>query len=293
MKTKTFPTVFRFLKDITGLLTAEHFNADDLNNYLEEANITPEETQTEANAQEHLRNSLEELHGTDNNASNNNNGGFDAEIYPVSILTPAVEETLAYMGNEERLAHDIYMNLYNYHLTNGEEIKQLVNIAQNAEVQHINIVQSLVQKYELDGSALVENPIADSGVTQAEMPSGEYGIPALQALYDTLYAKGINSKQDALEVGCMVEVTDVNDLDADIAIAEAAGATDVVDAYNILRDGSYSHYWSFDTGLINLGMTEGCCSLGADYCRPEYPKSDNGNSSDGGSNGTGNGKGNH
>ena len=203
---------------------------------------------------------------------------YDPNENPISELTPEVQETIAYMGNEERLAHDIYMNLYYFHLDNNDiEIKQLFNIAQNAELKHIAIVQDLVIKYNLNGAELVENPVADSSVTQEEMPSGEYGIPAIQDLYDTLYEKGTFSQQDALEVGCMVEVTDINDLDADIALAEASGATDVVDAFNILRDGSYSHYWSFDAGLVNLGITDGCCSLGTDYCRPEYPQNENGN----------------
>jgi len=255
---------------------AETFSAADLDTYLEEANIAPEAVQTQTLARQHLRNSMQELDLIDNPK-----GGFDVNEYPVSILTPEVEETIAYMGNEERLAHDVYMNLYTYHLNNGEEIKQLVNIAQNGETQHIAIVQSLVHKYDLDGTTLVEDPVADSSVTQEEMPSGTYGIPAIQTLYDTLYAKGKLSKQDALEAGCMVEVTDVNDLDADIALAEAAGAADVVAAFNVLRDGSYSHYWAFDKGLKNMGITDGCCSLGADYCRPDYPQTDKGGNDQG------------
>jgi len=251
------------------------FTASDLTTYLEEASVSPDQIQTDVDARQHLRDTMDQ-HNIDRTSNS-----FDVNTYPTYILTPEVEETLAYMGNEERLAHDVYMNLYTYHLANGLEIKQLFNIAQNGETQHIDIVQSLVQKYNLDGANLVENPVANSSVTQADMPSGEYGIPAIQALYDTLYAKGILSQQDALEAGCMVEVTDVNDLDRDIAIAEAAGAQDVVDAFNVLRDGSYSHYWSFDTGLKNLGITDGCCSLGTDYCRPDYPQTESGGNGQG------------
>jgi len=206
--------------------------------------------------------------------------------YPQSALAPEVAEAVAYMGNEERLAYDIYMNLYSFHLDNGTEIVELVNIAQNAETKHISIVQDLVRQYDLDGADLVEDPVANSSVTLAEMPSGEYGIPKIQSLYDTLYEKGTLSPKDAIEVGCMVEVTDITDLDRDIALAEASGATDVVDAFNTLRNGSYNHYWSFNAALINMGVADGCCSLGADYCHPEYPQNENGN-------GNGNGHGNH
>jgi hypothetical protein len=33
-----------------------------------------------------------------------------------------------------------------------------------------------------------------------------------------------------------------------------------------------NNYWAFDSGLINIGISEGCCSLGDEYCQPEYPK---------------------
>lgn len=82
--------------------------------------------------------------------------------------------------------------------------------------------------------------------------------------------------QAALEVGCMVEVTDINDLLADIETARADGATDIVAAFEFLRDGSYSHYWAFDNGLKNMGVTDGCCSLGDAYCHPEYPNTPKG-----------------
>jgi hypothetical protein len=183
------------------------------------------------------------------------------------------------MGNEERLAYDVYMNLYNYHNENNNiQIMQFPNIA-NAEETHVEIVQSLVQKYDLGADDLsnVDTAVADNSVSFEDMPSGVYDIPAIQELYDALYAKGITSQQDALEVGCMVEVTDINDLDEYIELAEESNAADVIDAFNILRDGSYSHYWAFDKGLKNMGVTDGCCSLGQEYCHPEYPQNSNGN----------------
>ena len=110
---------------------------------------------------------------------------------------------------------------------------------------------------------------------------GEFGIQEIKDLYEALYEKGSQSQQDALEVGCMVEVTDINDLNEDILIAEETNASDLVAVFNNLRDGSYSHYWAFDKGLKNLGVTDGCCSLGTingvNYCQPDYPQNTNGN----------------
>ncbi|MEA2028191.1 MAG: DUF2202 domain-containing protein, partial [Campylobacterota bacterium] len=102
------------------------------------------------------------------------------------------------------------------------------------------------------------------------MPIGEYAVPEVKALYDTLYAKGKNSQRDALEVGCMVEVTDINDLNEYIAIAQ--GKEDLVQTFEFLRAGSYNHYWAFDKGLKNIGVSEGCCAVGSQWCHPEYPQ---------------------
>ncbi len=220
-------------------------------------------------------NTLDE-HGNrpENTHTQDYNNTLDINTMMVSTLTTQLKDAIAYMGNEERLAYDIYTNLYNYHLNNsGIKIEQLRNIAQNAEIKHIEIVQNIVKKYTLTSDDLsnVSNPVANSSVAIANMPSGEYGIEAIQTLYNAIYEKGITSQKDALEVGCMVEVTDINDLDKYIVMAQDSNAQDVIDSFNILRDGSYSHYWAFDKGLKNIGVTDGCCSLGSDYCHNEYP----------------------
>jgi len=181
------------------------------------------------------------------------------------------------MGNEERLAYDVYMTLYDYHEKNGDEIKQFKNIATRSEITHIGIVQDLVQRYNLGAEDVtnVENPVADNSVSFEEMPMGQYDIPKIQELYNTLYNIGIQNRQKALEVGCMVEVTDVNDLDEYITYAEEANATDILEGFKVLRNGSYNHYWAFDKGLKNMGIENGCASLGEEYAKTpqEYPSS--------------------
>jgi hypothetical protein len=196
----------------------------------------------------------------------------------LSTLTPELQDALAYIGNEERLAHDVYTNLYNYHTNKGTEIFQLHNIASTSEINHIQTIQSLVQKYDLNDSDLtnVTDPVADNTILVSDMPSGQYDIPSIQSLYDTLYAKGIASQQDALEVGCMVEVTDINDFNEYIELAKESNAADIEAAFTSLRDASYNHYWAFDSSLKNLGITNGCASAGAEYDHPEYPQNSHG-----------------
>jgi len=286
--------------DIKALLAeAEvNFTASNLQTCLDSASIVPQRVRTQTQARDHLRHTMQEFlgnsyvttvgnQGTHGHGNGHHTGGMgdqngtliDPSTTPLSTLTPELKDALAYMGNEERLAYDIYTNLYNYHANNGTEIYQLHNIASTSEIKHIQTVQALVQKYNLGADDLsnVSTALADNNVTVANMPSGQYDIPAIQSLYDTLYTKGTTSQQDALEVGCMVEVTDINDLNEYITLAQDSNASDVETAFTALRDASYNHYWAFDKGLKNLGITDGCASAGAEYDHPEYPQNSHGN----------------
>ena len=191
---------------------------------------------------------------------------------PVSKLSQELTDTLAYMGNEERLAYDVYNVLYEQYGT-----EQFTKIATNGEYKHITAVQELIQKYKLSDDVSFTNidlPALGYVNTNIEdMEAGTYDIAAIQKLYDDLVTQGSTSEIDALKVGCIIEVVDVNDLNRDIALAESEGATDIVTVFNFLRDGSYNHYWSFDKGLKNQNVADGCCSLGTEYCHPEYPNS--------------------
>jgi hypothetical protein len=184
-----------------------------------------------------------------------------------SELTPEQMFTLAYMWNEERLAHDLYLALDALYPS-----QTLENIATRSESSHIASVEALIEKYDLN---ILNTDDFSGGYDAAALDAfepGTYSLEAIADLYETLYGKGSQSLQDALEVGCMVEVTDINDLNEDIAAAE--GADDLVLVYENLREGSYNHYWAFDRALKGIGVTEGCCSLGDAYCKTaeEYPQ---------------------
>lgn len=195
---------------------------------------------------------------------------LDLNDYTLSILTEKQKYALAYMWNEEKLAYDVYTEL-----NKVQPQQQLENIATRSEIKHIQMVEDLVQRYDINISNLDTYEIKYSEEELRALPVGKFGVESIQTLYDALYEKGIKSAQDALEVGCMVEVTDVNDLNIHIASSQEINAQDLVDTFDVLRSGSYSHYWSFDKGLKNMGVTEGCCSLGADYCKPDYPQNEN------------------
>jgi len=199
----------------------------------------------------------------------------DIILTPNSTLTQEAKNTLSYMGNEERLAHDLYLELYNYHQDKGTDIRLLSTLATTSETTHIQVVQALTKKYitnadEFTNTDLKESNHADIGAEYMKM--GVYDISDIQKLHNTLIETGKESKEAALKVGCMVEVTDIDDLTKSIEIAKDSNATDIVEAFTFLKRGSYFHYWAFDKNLKERGVENGCCSAGDKYCHDEYPE---------------------
>jgi len=171
------------------------------------------------------------------------------------------------MWHEEKLAYDLYMELGT--LWN---IMQMKMIAGNSEIVHMQYVEELVAWYDINVTDVPDYNASYSADELAAMAPGTFAIPAIQQLYWDLNTSGQPSKIDSLKVGCMVEVVDVNDLNNYIAAAEGNQA--LIDTFTILRAGSYTHYWKFDETLKGLSVTEGCCSVGPEYCKTpdEYPQ---------------------
>ncbi len=223
-------------------------------------------------------------HGQNSGYTNNNytQQNYQEETIPSNItdaisssksqLTQELKDSITYMYSEEKLAKEVYLNIYE-----KQSLQQLYNIATKSEVKHEEAVNNLAIKYDLNITQYPDTDIPYDKNSMNNYSSGKYAVEAIQELYDMLYNKGINSQQDALEVGCMVEVTDIDDLDKYISQASESNASDVIEVFNFLRDGSYVHYWAFDNGLKNIGISTGCCSLGSTYCHPEYPQNKNHN----------------
>lgn len=190
---------------------------------------------------------------------------------PSSTLSQDLKDAITYMYNEEGLAYDLYMNIYEI-----QQVNQLQQIASGdqsgSEEKHISAVNDLAVKYDLN---ITQYPGTDVPYSVEGIGAGNYSVPAINVLYEKLYNKGIESKRDALEVGCMVEVVDIDDLDEYLALAEESNASDVLEVFNFLISGSYNHYWTFNDALVKMGITDGCCQmakdLGHDTC-PAYPR---------------------
>ena len=158
-------------------------------------------------------------------------------------------------------------------VTSGHRDALLIGDGIKGPFEPSNDTPTLVLEYDLNvTNYLNDYMIHYSKDELAAFPRGEFAIPAIQTLYNDLFAQGKESKQASLEVGCIVEVVDVDDLNH--YMADAEDNTALIDTFTILREGSYAHYWSFDGGLKKLGITDGCCSVGVEFCKTadEYPQ---------------------
>ncbi len=143
----------------------------------------------------------------------------------VQVGTLSEEEIagLLYMREEEKLAHDVYMTLYDLW---GLPLFQ--NIA-SSETVHTETIRALIENYGL------ADPAAGNAV-------GVFNNADLQALYDQLVAQGSESLEAALRVGAAIEEIDILDLQERL---EATTAADIRLAYENLMDGSGNHLRAF------------------------------------------------
>lgn len=174
--------------------------------------------------------------------------------------------SLAHMWHEEKLAYDIYLELDK--AVTSPTHKMIANMS---EIVHKQYVEELVEWYDINISNLADYTVEYSKEELDAMPTGVFAVPEIQDLYDALYAEGNVSLIKSLEVGCKVEVTDVNDLLA--FKQQAKGNQALLDTFDVLLEGSYKHYWKFHDTLIAKGIENGCCSItDQTYCQMDYPQ---------------------
>ena len=164
----------------------------------------------------------------DGGGSRGNNGQSGTGVLPAASgdLSAAEADALSYMREEEKLAHDVYVTLYE-----KWGLATFQNIA-NSEQVHTDAVKTLLDRYGL------QDP--------ASSQVGVFANPELQALYNTLLAQGSQSLAEALKVGAAIEEIDILDLEERLAQTDNA---DIQQVFNNLLRGSRNHLRAFTTAL--------------------------------------------
>ena len=142
-------------------------------------------------------------------------------------------KSLTLMREEEKLAHDVYLTLYN---------KWGVNVFNNiaaSEQTHTDAILTLLNKYNLP------DPAQTTVI-------GVFTDSTLQTLYNHLVAQGNLSSLEAFLVGATIEDLDIYDLnDWTIKVDNQ----DILYVFANLTKGSRNHLRSFYSQIVSAGGT--------------------------------------
>ena len=147
-------------------------------------------------------------------------------------LSSEEEHHLLFMREEEKLARDVYDQLF---IDYGNRVFDNIS---NSEQNHMDAIKVLLDKYGL------EDPILDPGVFHDE---------SLNDLWALLMSVADDGPIWALVVGAWVEETDI--VDIEIAISETEH-DDIDSTYESLMCGSRNHLRAFIRQLEANGVTE-------------------------------------
>ncbi len=141
-------------------------------------------------------------------------------------------EHLYFMREEEKLARDVYLTLY-------DEWGQIVfaNIAQS-EQAHTEAIRGLIMTYGLS------DPVVDDTV-------GVFVNRELAELYAELVERGHESLLEALFVGALIEEVDMEDIQFAIDATDEAAVREV---YQHLLRGSRNHLRAFVRNIETSGV---------------------------------------
>lgn len=154
---------------------------------------------------------------------------------PVGTLSVAEKESLAFMREEEKLAHDVYVRLDG--LWRGYT-RVFGNIA-SSETTHTETVRQLLVRYSLPDPT-------------ATLAAGVFQNTTLQNLYTQLVAAGSVSLVEGLKVGATIEEIDMIDINKALL---AIDKPDITLVYENLLKGSRNHLRSFVGTLAKQGVT--------------------------------------
>jgi hypothetical protein len=151
---------------------------------------------------------------------------------PKQDISKDEESELKYMREEEKMAHDFYVVMYE-----KWGLRPFNNISK-AEQRHMSVVKSMLDKY------LIDDPVKNIG-------TGIFTNSEIKSLYENLLEQGNKSAIDALKAGAEIEEVDIADL------MEAINNTDNKDlklVYNNIMNGSYNHLRAFVRVLDRRGV---------------------------------------
>lgn len=138
-------------------------------------------------------------------------------------LSEEERDDLLLMREEEKLARDVYLRLYDrWHL------RPFGNIS-GSEQMHMDAILALLRRYGLPDPA-------------QGLDIGEFHSADMLALYERLVNQGLKSSGEAVRVGLLIEELDIADLRA---AAKRTSKPEILAVYAHLERGSRNHLRAF------------------------------------------------
>jgi hypothetical protein len=153
--------------------------------------------------------------------------------FPLVQLNDLEISGLIFMREEEKLARDVYLNLYKKH-----PLRPFKNISRS-EQAHMNAIKVLLDRHK------IEDPVAED-------IQGVFKNDSLQQMYNQLILKGSESEIEALKVGCAIEEIDIIDLQNELD--KNVESPDVKFVYTNLKRASGYHLKAFVWNLKRRGV---------------------------------------
>jgi len=157
-------------------------------------------------------------------------GGGSKAISSVTI-SPAEEQGILLIREEEKAARDLYISLYSQ-----DHLSIFPNIARS-EQSHMDSVKVLIDKFG------IQDP--------AQETRGSFLNQSIKTLYDDLLERGTRSPEDALKAGANFEELSILDLQKEIS---KTNNQDILSIYEGLLAGSQKHLRSYINALKDLGI---------------------------------------
>lgn len=149
----------------------------------------------------------------------------------VATLTPREAEGVLFIWEEEKVARDLYAELYR-----ATKLEVFLDL-ERSEQSHMDQAKTLVDKYHL------VLPVGDE--------PGAFSNQTLIDLYEELLARGMRSEEDALRVAAAFEEISIMDLEKELEVAENE---DVRVVFQGLLAGSRKHLRSYVRDLEDMGI---------------------------------------
>jgi hypothetical protein len=146
-----------------------------------------------------------------------------SEKESISLASSEEASGAIFMLEEEKLAHDVYITLYDIW-----GMRVFDNISQS-EKTHIEAVRSLAEAYDIP-------------IVFYDEEIGVFHDEKLAGLYTELTERGSKSLDEAFRVGVLIEELDIVDLQSYI---DATDNQDFVTVYENLQKGSRNHLRAF------------------------------------------------